>query len=53
METDETTGITTFGRGDDAEYETCVGAGGYVLVERKLNDFMLHESECTHLRLTR
>jgi hypothetical protein len=26
--------------------------GGYVLVQRKPDDFMLHESSCGHLELT-
>ena len=52
METDDTTGMQTFVRGDDVVYESCVRRGGYVLVERKAGDFMLHESECTHLQLT-
>jgi hypothetical protein len=51
METDGTTGIQTFVRGDDDDlYET--SKDGYVLVERKPNDFMLHESDCSHLQLT-
>jgi hypothetical protein len=52
METDDTTGIQTFVRGDDEVYEDCVRKGGYVLVERRPGEFMLHESACGHLELT-
>jgi len=52
IEMDEATGIEAFIRGDDAAYERCVRGGGYVLVERKVGDFMLHESDSTHLQLT-
>lgn len=52
MEIDDATGIQTFVRGDDAAYESCVRKGGHVLVERKPFEFMLHETDCSHLQLT-
>ena len=52
METDNAAGIETFVRGDDAGYEDCVRKGGYVLLERRPGDLMLHEADCTHLQLT-
>ena len=45
--------IREFARGDDVAYEGWVQQhGGYVLVQRKSDDFMLHESSCGHLELT-
>jgi hypothetical protein len=45
--------IREFAAGDDIAYEDWVRQhGGYVLVERKRDDFMLHESSCAHLQLT-
>jgi hypothetical protein len=45
--------IREFARGDDAAYEDWVlQHGGYVLVQRKDGEFMLHESSCAHLDLT-
>ena len=45
--------VREFARGDDAAYEDWVRQhGGYVLVQRKGDDFMLHEASCGHLDLT-
>ncbi len=45
--------IREFGLGDDAAYQDWVRQhGGYVLVQRQVDDFMLHESSCGHLVLT-
>src|SRR3954454_19691801 len=45
--------IREFARGDDAAYEDWVPQhGGYVLVQRKSDDFMPHEASCGHLDLT-
>ncbi len=47
--------IRTFAHGDDGAYEGWVARhGGYVLVQRsgRRGEYMLHDSDCSHLMLT-